>query len=560
MPPLFNIQNLCGNGGSGSGGQSSQSSVESVNGVLPGANGNVQLDAERNLGAALMALNWSSYTRRYARYVAEAQSAAASEEEESEEEEEGETPVIMTPEEYLMAFTTNGCRFVRTASGLHFGVTAVIASGLIARGYIFLPSDTTADCKAIAKIGNTEMLSFSGTIDGLEAEICGLPIATRLWVRNNTGWVDVADGWQTDGDYTADASCKSSFVKTYLWTLPPGRYMLRLTDGIVYLQAIRAASNTVRYRMYRIYPNSGNGLLTALYDNSTEVWARGIDVSGAAFYRFGGSSLATQAWVNTGLAGKTSADDARAIANAQILSEVTQPFNDALVNVRIQKFTKINETATPGEFDPGRRCLRLDIENAEWLVNKWSSIESCELHLMICSRKRGRGYHWWHPRNHNFVPEEGEAKGNKIGYGVIAGKKTNRTDETEEFPSVPGWMPNNGFMQTEIAVTRADLQKGYVLLYPDEYFLPMLKPKSVAAISTAGQWQRNIAIIGTENKNPHPLLCGWVLAVNGVALGLPQQEYRFGCTRHQDQSQNTAVAVSGNSAKITNFYSSISNK
>ena len=129
----------------------------------------------------------------------------------------------------------------------------------------------------MAKVGNVELLSFSGTIDALEAEICGLPIATRLWTRNNTGWVDVAAGWEAYSGYAADASCNSDAVKTFLWTLSPGRYMLQLTDGIVYLQAVRAAGNAVRYRWLRIYPNEGNGLLTALYDVDNEVWARGID-------------------------------------------------------------------------------------------------------------------------------------------------------------------------------------------------------------------------------------------------------------------------------------------
>ena len=538
--PVFEIQNMCGNSGGG-GGTPGQSPVSSVNGVQPGANGNVQLDPEKNLGAALMALNWSSYSRLYATAAAEAEQE-------------------LTPEQYLMAFAKQGCRFVRTASGLHFGVTAKITNGLIARGYIYLPSDTTADCKAVAMIGNTELMSFTGTIDALEAEICGLPIATRLWTRNNTGWVDVAAGWEASSGYTADASCKSDAVKTFLWTLDPGRYMLRLTDGIVYLQAIRAAGNAVRYRWLRIYPNEGHGLLTALYDVNNEVWARGIAPNGGAFYRFGGSAIATQAYVNTRLETRTTPTAARKIANEQILEQVTQPFNDALVGVSLQKYTEVIESESPGVFEGGRRCLKLNIENAAWLLNQFDNYDSVSLHLMICSRRRGRGYHWWHPKNYDFTPAEDEPKGNKIGYGVIAGKPTNR-EEGELFPAVPSWMPHNGLMQTEIAITRANLTDGYVLIYPDEFFLPMIKPVNIAAISVAGEWQRNIAIIGTEDKNPHALLCGWVIAIDGVELGRqPLQEYRFGANRKADLSARTAVLIDDGVATISGYYSSISIK
>ena len=537
--PDFEIQNMCGNGGGG-GSTPGQSPVSSVNGVQPGANGDVQLDPERNLGAALMALNWSSYSRRYATAAAEAEQE-------------------LTPEQYLMAFTKQGCRFVRTASGLHFGVTAKITNGLIARGFIFLPSDTTEDCKAVAKIGNTELMSFSGTIDALEAEICGLPIATRLWTRNNTGWVDVAAGWEASSGYAADASCQSNAVKAFLWTLDPGRYMLRLTDGTVYLQAIRAAGNTVRYRWLRRYPHAGNGLLTALYDVNNEVWAHGIAPNGGAFYRFGGSALATQTYVNTRLETRTTPTAARNIANEQILAQVTQPFNDALVNVSLSKYTEIIPGETHGVFDGGRRCLRLDIANAGWLLEQWDNYDSLSLHLMICSRRRGRGYQWWHPKNYDFVPAEGEPKGNKIGYGLIAGLETSR-QEGEVFPAVPAWMPHSGFMQTEIAITRQNLTDGYVLIYPETYFLPMLKPIDIPGITVAGNWGSNIAIIGTEDRKPHPLLCGWVIAIDGTELGLPRQEYRFGATRRTTSYARTAVAIEDGEATIRDYYSSISTK
>lgn len=549
----FDIQNLCGNGGSG--GSSVQGYVKTVNGVEPGADGNVHLQTEKDLGAALMALNWSSYTARYNRYVAQIEAV--------EPEEGEEAPVAATPEEYLMAFATNGCRFVRATNGLHFCVTAVIASGMIARGYIYLPSDATEDCKAVGKVGNAELLKFSGTFDDLEAEICGLPVATRLFVRNNTGWIDVADGWQTDGDYTADASCLSTLVRSYLWTLPPGRYMLRLTDGTVYLQAMKAAGNTVKYRWLRILPDDGKNASTALYFSGSqeiELWAKGT-INGGPFARCGGHVMASKTYVDTALAGKTSPQEARTIADEQILSQVTQPFNDALVGVRLCKFTEINGSSGDDTFLPGTKCLRLDIQNAEWLRSKWNSIERCEIHLMVNARKRGRGFHWWHPRNWNFVADEGEIKGNKLGYGALAGNKTCRNNAPlEVFPAVPDWMPNNGYMQTEVAVTYQDLLRGYALIYPEKYFLPMVKPTDIGGIETAGQWGTDIAIIGTENKNPHPLLCGWVLAVNGVELGLPKQAYRFGCSRHKHAGHLTRVSISNDGAKIENFYSSISTK
>ena len=160
---------------------------------------------------------------------------------------------------------------------------------------------------------------------------------------------------------------------------------------------------------------------------------------------------------------------------------MTQPFNNALVGVSLQKHTEIIEGETPGVFNAGRRCLRLNIENAGWLLDQWGNYDSIKLHLMICSRRRGRDYHWWHPKNYDFTPEEDEPKGNKIGYGVLAGKPTNR-EEGEVFPSVPAWMPHNGFLQTEITLTRQNLTDGYVLIYPEEFTLLAMNYKICYAL------------------------------------------------------------------------------
>lgn len=96
------------------------------------------------------------------------------------------------------------------------------------------------------------------------------------------------------------------------------------------------------------------------------------------------------------------------------------------------------------------------------------------LHLYAVSRHRGNRHGaWYHPANYDAVPENG-APEQRIGYGCFAGI----TMDGIEFPSVPEWMPNDGYLQTEWDIG-AD---GTVTIDLKEWILPLLKPP-------AGKWE-----------------------------------------------------------------------
>lgn len=197
------------------------------------------------------------------------------------------------------------------------------------------------------------------------------------------------------------------------------------------------------------------------------------------------------------------------------LNEITAAYNPlSVIRTRLEKLKLHPET------------IRVMIDGAELLDDEDDVI----LQLWICSRKHGTAHHWWHPGQTGSP-----TKATKIGYAMIAGDLIypNRPLETDRFPAIPSWMPNNGYMKTEISVSAQDLKNGYVDIDVSKYFLPMVKPKSTV-------WRyKDVTMMFTQRKpetdKRYSVPVTWKVAVlrNGSyhQIGLAENIARIGFRR-----------------------------
>lgn len=121
--------------------------------------------------------------------------------------------------------------------------------------------------------------------------------------------------------------------------------------------------------------------------------------------------------------------------------------------------------------------------------------KSYRLHLYTVSRHRGnRQGAWFHPANYDAEPVDGVPE-QRIGYGRIAGNQYVNI----VFPSVPDWMPNGGYLQTEWDIG-AD---GTVKIDLSSWILPLLKAMDGAWGSletTEHRYYVVTGIIGVSNR------------------------------------------------------------
>jgi len=247
-------------------------------------------------------------------------------------------------------------------------------------------------------------------------------------------------------------------------------------------------------------------------------------------------------------------------------AELSRAVDASVLGTRLRKYTEVYKDETTGN-DASRRRLMIQIVGAQHIADSWSSITSCTLNLMVCARRRGKGYHWFHPKNYDYEWSEGEGeKGAPYGYATIAGHATNRQLGTqqnpiiEEFPAVPEWMPHDGLMETEITLSLADVQRGYILLDLNTYFLPMIKPSFPNTVED-DNWGEvafmGVAAFNTATPKAKPALVTWELAIDGEIVGTHHNELRIGMSR--SESAVTTVAIDDNGdAALQNLYTSIS--
>lgn len=127
--------------------------------------------------------------------------------------------------------------------------------------------------------------------------------------------------------------------------------------------------------------------------------------------------------------------------------------------------------------DLGSTTIRIHFANPECIP------ENAELHLYRCIRNRGARTHWIHPTDWWREPEIGQ---HRWGYGLLLGKA--------DYPPIPEWMPNDGFLQTEFDISAEDRERGYIDIPLATYLLPLLKP-----VDEEHAWKK-LGFIGLQNE------------------------------------------------------------
>ena len=87
-----------------------------------------------------------------------------------------------------------------------------------------------------------------------------------------------------------------------------------------------------------------------------------------------------------------------------------------------------------------------------------------------------RSAYWRHPENYDVAYSN-----KRWGYANIAGQKIGSGNDQWNglyYPSVPSWMPNEGYMKTVFAIDSAAAADGSVTIDLTEWMIPLLKPNS----------------------------------------------------------------------------------
>lgn len=168
------------------------------------------------------------------------------------------------------------------------------------------------------------------------------------------------------------------------------------------------------------------------------------------------------------------------------------------IDYRVSAYTEIQKTKANG-----RKILRVHLYG----LDSCKSEDNLELRLYRCYRSHGKRARWDHPADYTYDAAYVKADTPKWGYGDLAGKKYNDTDN-DTFPDVPAWMPNGGYARTVYSIRDAD---GEILPYVDidveSLFLPLLKP--LGTVDPEGilliDWDKCSIVGVTKGHNTHPL-------------------------------------------------------
>ena len=126
-----------------------------------------------------------------------------------------------------------------------------------------------------------------------------------------------------------------------------------------------------------------------------------------------------------------------------------------------------------------------------------------KLVLMTMCRRRGNKHGEWYK-----IDEHSPTGNRQPTYGSLIGKKVYNTVEPPLYQQAPAWMPNGGYLQTEIELTNAS----FVDIDISQYFLPILKPPLQADTFTTYKVDENnnplqyATIIGVNQRTKAPKL------------------------------------------------------
>lgn len=580
------ISQMCGNGASASGGSGVQSPVKTWNHIGPDANGNINAKAA-DIGAALASLNVQTVTKAYRQLIAT----------------EGHEDT--TPMGYLWS-RGKGSRFLRATDGIHFVSCVDVSSALKARLYIHIPAEEeetepeqepeqedengglllgadgeTGDgeptgphitggiylnniqlagltspenlSRLILLLGNSPI----ATAEDIAAAVSGLATQEELETELQTVinalstqfaegisaaisniWTNVTDGWETSEQRSSipEGSSAMHYMRTYLRTIEEdGRYYIDSELGKAYMHRETVGVNV--YTWFWLMPAAATDKL------NFEYWLNDHRVlgtsSGDGILRLDilGKQVMYKDEFHAAMAGVPSSESVSAEMTRKI-NEVTETYNAlSVVRTRIEKFKQ----------QPS--VIRVMIDGAELLTDE----EDVILQLWVCSRKHGTAHHWWHPGQPGS-----QTKAPKIGYATIAEDAIfpNRPLETAHFPPIPAWMPNSGYMITEIPVTKQDLKNKYVEIDASKYFLPMVKPKSTT-------WRyKDVIFMFTQrkptSKERFSVPMTWKVAVlrdgQYKQIGMSENIAHIGFRRYDN---GTLVDGSSRNKKIVSLHISI---
>lgn len=129
--------------------------------------------------------------------------------------------------------------------------------------------------------------------------------------------------------------------------------------------------------------------------------------------------------------------------------------------------------------------------------------ERYALYLYTANRRNGRRQKAWrHTPNYDFDDENRSVS--RKGYGRLAGTAIGCLSDNGNYPSVPDWMPNDGYLQTEWEVP-AGAQE--FKIYLKRWLLPMLKP----IVPSADDPWKKCGMIGLGTTDKASLLMQWRL-------------------------------------------------
>ena len=500
--------------------------VTSVNGQT----GNVKISAA-GIGAALASINWKSLTKSYLAALAVDGNG------------------YIDPKDFMLVHG-QGCFFCRDENGQHFLVRTDLGN-----------METDPDTGVSARSGPAVVLYLHlQTVDGEET------IDGGLWVEdtNIAGISSLEDlksiALNINGSNLLTESALTDTLKAYVTNKG---LLLELLNYPTIEEMNKAISSASKYYVVKI--SYANNVYTADHTFDEIIAAlktQQVELKyGDCSFRFNSASKSYASFTRDTDTGfeifRVTSDNEWSHSQTDFSKDTLNQISKDVLSTSIRKYTEVI-SIEPGQYTSKRGLLRVDINGAEVLMQRWPSIKSCQIHLLLNARKRGSGFHWWHPKNYDYeVPGQPfeDNVGQRIGYGTIAGALTNR-DEAERFPAIPSWMPHDGYMETEFDLTYSDLSRGYILLDPREYFIPMVKPVGTQAKSAWDKIAFMTVASSLDAAHIKPLLCTFVLCIDGEYVGQCQNVLRVGCTKDQENATRVELNSDG-TAILRRLYTSI---
>lgn len=170
--------------------------------------------------------------------------------------------------------------------------------------------------------------------------------------------------------------------------------------------------------------------------------------------------------------------------------------------------------------------------------------ERYALHLYTANRRNGRQQKAWrHTPNYDFDDEHKSVS--RKGYGRLAGKNQGYQVDHDRYPSVPDWMPNDGFLQTEWEIPGGTEE---IVIDLKQWLLPMLKPIDPRADDP---WA-NCGMIGLGTNDKASLLIQWRLVrLEDGAVGECRGTLKIGAVHNEGDT----IELDGDS--IARLYTAI---